>query len=150
LVGVVVASIGADGSCHLSESFDGNDALWPTLEAWASDWFTEWRGKGPERPASEFISAACSDAVAGVVDALIVLAEKANGDAELLSWVGAGPLEDLVSHYGHATAVVDDVERAARQSTSVRAALQNVWLGNEVPPDARSRLVKLGATSLTP
>lgn len=57
---------------------------------------------------------------------MIVSAEAAGGDAELLGWVGAAPLEDLVSHSGNGLGVLAEVERAARQNSACRTALANV------------------------
>lgn len=114
---------------------------------WAADWFAEWRS-GERGEACEFIQAACDDAIPGVVDALIVLADAAEGDAELLGWVGAGPVEDLVSHSGNGARVLPEVDRAARQSPAFRAALRNVWLGADVSEPVKSRLVEFGARVL--
>ena len=133
-----------DGSCRLTDALMGTEAAWPTVEQWADDWFIEWRSERHDQ-ASEFIDAACEAAVPGVVDALIVLAEKARGDPDLLGWVGAGPLEDLVSHTGNGLVVLPEVDRAARQNPAFRAALRTVWLGVDIPEEVRTRLAELGA-----
>lgn len=138
------ATFGTDGSCRLTDAAEETESSWSTVEEWATAWFAEQRSE-KWAGACEFINVACDDAVPGVVDALIVLAETADGDAELLSWVGAGPLEDLVSHSGNGLRVLTDVDRAARQNPAFRNALSNVWLGKDVPEVARKRLAELGA-----
>jgi hypothetical protein len=66
----------------------------------------------------------------------------------LLGWVGAGPLEDLVSHSGNGLRVLAEVDQAARQSVAFGAALRNVWLGTDVAALVRLRLAELGARTL--
>lgn len=141
------ATFGIDGSCRLTSALLGTDSSWVTVEQWAVAMLDEWRAK-KYLEAHEFIDAACQDAVPGVVDALIVLAETADGDADLLGLVGAGPLEDLVSHSGNGLRVLPDVDRAARQNPAFRAALTRVWLGPDVPEAVRTRLGELGAQVL--
>jgi hypothetical protein len=141
-----LASFRPDGSCRLTDEIDGTEIVWESVARWAVDWFAEWRAKD-HGDACDFIGAACDDAVAGVVDALVVLAETAVGDDEL-AWVGAGPLEDLMSHSGNGLRVLVDVDRAARQNVAFRAALGNTWLGDDVPPAVRERLAVLGAQAL--
>ena len=118
-----------------------------SVERWAADWFAEWRAED-HGDASDFIQSACKDAVPGVVGALIVLAEAAGGDEELFGWVGAGPLEDLVSPSGNGLRVLAEVDQAARQSVAFGAALRNVWLGTDVAALVRLRLAELGARTL--
>jgi len=133
-----------DGSCRWTED---TEIIWGSVREWALDWFAEWRG-GEYGNACEFMRAACENAIPGVVDALIVLAETADGDADLLGWVGAGPLEDLVSHSGNGLQVLAEVDRAARQNPAFRRALGNVWLGSDVPAPVKARLAELGAGDL--
>jgi hypothetical protein len=130
------------------DAVEGTEFTWVSVEAWAADWFSEW-GAGDRGEACEFIHVACDEAVPGVVDALIVLAEIADGDEVRLGWVGAGPLEDLVSHSGNGLRVLAEVDRAARQNIAFRAALRNVWLGEDVPEPVRTRLGELGARVVT-
>jgi hypothetical protein len=142
------ASFGADGSCRLTNDVLGTEAAWTSVEEWAAAWFAEWRGN-EHGAACDFIDAAGDDAVPGVVEALVVLAESAGGDEQVLSWIGAGPLENLVSHSGNGLLVLADVDRAARQNIAFRAALRTVWLGSDVPEPVRVRLTELGATDLS-
>jgi len=132
----------------LSDETDGTELVWESVSQWAAEWFPEWRATSTATLATSFIRAACDDAVAGVVDdALVMLAETADGDEEL-AWVGAGPLEDLVSHSGNGLRVLADVERAARQNAAFRAALNNTCLGSDVSDVVRGRLAGLGARVL--
>ena len=103
----------------------------------------EWKAN-EHGDASEFIHDACRRALPGVVGALVVLAELADRDDQLVSWVGAGPLEDLISHDGHGAAVLDEVERSARQNAAFRAALGHVWLTAEASKAVQSRLAIFG------
>jgi hypothetical protein len=146
------ASFLADGSCRFRDAFEGTERTWPTVAAWASEWLSE-KQAGEYEGASEFLEAACDDAVPGVVHALVVLAEQAasaDGGADLIGWVGAGPLEDLVSHSGNGLRVLDEVERAARQHAAFRAALSRVLLGADVPQPVMTRLAQLGALGTEP
>lgn len=138
-----------DGSCHLVDELEGTQRTWPSVAAWASDWFSEWR-TGEHGEASELIGAACDDAAPGVVGALVVLAEAADGDADLISWVGAGPVEDLLSHSGNGLRVLDEVDGAARRHPAFRAALRTVVLGDDVPEPVRTRLAELAAAGPHP
>ena len=140
-------SFNSDRSCALIDEIDGTQVAWATVEKWAADWFAELDAKR-WGAAHDFIHLACSNAVAGVVDALVVLAEVADGHRVRLGSVGAGPLEDLVSHSGIGLQVLPEVERAARQSAAFRVALGSVWVSLDVPGPVRERLAELGATKL--
>jgi hypothetical protein len=142
------ASFGPDGSCHLIYPIEGTEVRWPSVAAWASDWISEWR-TGEYGEANDFIHEACDDAVPGVVDALVVLAEAVDGDADVLGLVGAGPLEDLVSHSGNGLRVLDEVDRAAQHHPALRAALRAVVLGEDVPQPVLTRLAELTALGPT-
>ena len=156
------ARFDADGTCRLVDDVLGTEVVWLSVEKWASDWFDEHRA-GDFGAACGFIQAACDyaargdagrgdaacgDAVPSVVEALIVLAEAAGVDADLLSIVGAGPIEDLVSHSGNGGQVLPEVDRAARQNMAFRAALRYVWVGADLPTRVRARLVELGARAV--
>ncbi|NEN51854.1 hypothetical protein G3R41_13065 [Modestobacter muralis] len=121
-----------DGSCRLIDRFERTEIRWPSVEAWAADWATEWRSH-EWGGATDFMHVACDDRTPGVVEALVVLAESAAGDADLLAMIGAGPMEHLLSHSGHGLAVLPDADRAARRSQAFRTALGSVLLGSGVP-----------------
>ena len=117
------------------------------MTAWSSDWLSEWRA-GELGAAAEFLETACEDAVPGVVDALVALAEQASSAVDgdrLIGLIGAGPLENLVSHTGNGLRVLDEVTQAAERSAAFRAALSRVALGADVPEPGQVRLTQGGA-----
>ena len=67
-----------DGSCRLIDIFEHTERSWETVEVWAADWSAERRSGefGEFGDANEFIDLTCYDAVPGVVDALVALAER--------------------------------------------------------------------------
>jgi len=83
-----------------------------------------------------------SDHPESAVDVLVTLAEAAPDDAALAS-LGAGPVEALL-HPSVSTAVVDRVERAARQSETFRKALRCAWFDDHVPSEVATRLRRFG------
>lgn len=128
-----------DGSCRLTDNVEGWEFTWPSLSALAADWLAEWQTNEYGR-ACDFIDTACQDAVPGVVDALIVLAEVADREAHKTSWVGAGPLEHLLSHSGKGLRVVGEVALAAGRRPAFRDALDFVIL----PQEVEAKLAGLG------
>ncbi|GAB7007214.1 hypothetical protein JCM18899A_46890 [Nocardioides sp. AN3] len=145
---VVSAQYMSDGCCELVD-FYGVTTRWSTAVEWADAWLDEWRGD-EHGPACEFIGEMIDRAIDGVVAVLTVLAERAAASGEdELGWVGAGPLEDLLSHSGNGATVLGEVERVARHHATFKGALGDVWLGIEVDTEVRSRLVPLGARDLT-
>lgn len=144
---VMSAMYTSDGACQLVD-FYGTTTTWSTAVEWADAWLDEWRSD-EHGPACEFIDEMTDRATHGVVAVLMVLAARAMPVAEEVSWVGAGPLEHLLSHSGHGAEILDEVERAALHQPAFKAALSNVWLGGDVDAEVRSRLVALGARDLT-
>lgn len=140
------ARILPDGTYEV-RNIDGLVTRWSEPTAWADDWLREWRSDSTG-PASEFLFDATRDAMRGVVEVLVALATAAAWLPEQLGWVGAGPLEDLVSHEGHAATVMSEVESAAQASTPFRSALAHVVLGPDIDSESRARLVALGARNL--
>ena len=142
---VYEAHLHPDGSCDVYDTIEERrSGAWPSVRAWADTWLEEWRAS-QSGPAGHFISALTDAASPGVVEVLVVLAEAAGGDEEMLGWVGAGPIEDLVSHSGNGAGVLAEVDRAARQEPAFRAALSGAWLNAAVPDDVRDRLAQFGA-----
>lgn len=134
------ASFEPDGSCRWVDTAEDRQRTWPSLSAWADDWFAEWR-TSDYGDASDFIHTACDDAVPGVVDALVALAQAADGHPTLIAWVGAGPLEDLLTcATDDAPRVVQEVAEAAQQSPALREALNAAVL----TPEVKARLSELG------
>jgi hypothetical protein len=62
---------------------------------------------------------------------------------EELSFIGAGPLENLL--YGRGDMIIDEVERLARQDPKFRRALQGVYNESESPGDVHDRVNKAAA-----
>lgn len=137
------AVLAADGTCWLYDEFEETRvAKWPSLAAWAAAWIDEWSSDRFDL-ASAFAHAMTEQPAEWVIDALVLLSEMATLDQR--GWVGAGPLEDLLSHSGNGATVLDEVEHVARQRPAFRTALSNVWLTEDVPEEARHRLAELDA-----
>ncbi len=137
------AYLEADGTCWLYDEFEETRvAEWPSLAAWAAGWIDEW-SSGSFDVASDFAHAMTEQPREWAVDALVLLSEMATPAQR--GWVGAGPLEDLLSHSDNGATVLDEVEHVARQRPAFRTALSNVWLGEDVPEEVRRRLAELDA-----
>jgi Family of unknown function (DUF6869) len=59
-------------------------------------------------------------------------------DDDILAYVAAGPLEDILVHHPHA--FIDRVEALARQDAHFRRTVSGVWAWNSLPPEIRRRL----------
>jgi len=57
---------------------------------------------------------------------------------DVLAYVAAGPLEDLLVHHPHA--FIDRVESLAKEEAQFRRAVSGVWGWNSIPDDVRKRL----------
>jgi len=64
---------------------------------------------------------------------------------EALSYVAAGPLEDLL--YGRGEQYIEEVERLARQDSKFRRALSSVYNDSVSPGDVHDRVVKAAAAT---
>jgi hypothetical protein len=62
-------------------------------------------------------------------------------DEDLLAYVAAGPLEDLLVRYPHE--FIDRIEALAKADPHFRRAVSGVWGWNAIPADVRQRLDKL-------
>jgi hypothetical protein len=139
------AILEADGSCSFFDRFEEQTtATWPSLAAWAVDWISEWK-INRFGPASDFAHAMTEEPADFAVAALVVLAASAEDNDDNLGMIGAGPLEDLLSHSGHGALMLESVAAAARQEPAFRKALTNVWLSKDVPENVRLQLGTLGA-----
>ena len=136
-----------NGSLELIDVL-GTRTRWRSAEIWADEWLTEWSHQ-QHGPASEFIDEMTRTNQRGVIRMLALLAVRASAVPEELAWVGAGPLEDLVSHDGHGATIIDEVERVASRVPAFKAAVANVWVGERVEAGVRQRLVALGARDVT-
>lgn len=59
-------------------------------------------------------------------------------DEDILAYVAAGPLEDLLAVHGHA--FIDRIEMLAQSDGHFRRAVSGVWGWNRIPLDVRARL----------
>lgn len=62
---------------------------------------------------------------------------------EALSYIAAGPLEDLL--YARGKQYIDEVERLARQDPKFRLALRSVYNESESPGGVHDRVIKAAA-----
>ncbi|MEO5710208.1 MAG: DUF6869 domain-containing protein [Nocardioidaceae bacterium] len=79
----------------------------------------------------------------GGAEAVALIAElmRSAPDADALVLVGAGPLEDLLHEHG--AAVIEEVERLARQEPAFAESLRSVWLEHgALPLDVEVRLAR--------
>jgi hypothetical protein len=60
---------------------------------------------------------------------------------DILAYVAAGPLEDLLVNHPHA--FIDRVEALAKQDAHFRRAVSGVWGSNSMPAEIRRRLDEL-------
>ena len=140
-----------DGGTFRYTGFDDTVAVWAGADAVAQDW---WSDSPLRRPCGEWlkqvqslVSELSETGHPSTIDIIQALVDQAQSDNEL-DFVGAGPLEDLLSHNGHALAFADEVEKRARQQPRFRLALAGVWLSSDVPSEVRDRLGRLGAKIL--
>ena len=87
----------------------------------------------------------------GGAEAVALIAEllQSAADADAVVLVGSGPLEDLLHEHG--AAVIEEVERLARQEPAFAEALRSVWLEHRaLPPSVEARLARwVQVTGLT-
>jgi hypothetical protein len=122
----------------------GTPYEWASLQDLAADYWRWQRLPRQEQEDDRMAAWSCVDdlmdrpapVALDVIEALLILAKS---DQERCD-VGAGPLEDLLSHRGHGERFVDEVERRARNSPGLRDALSCLYLGHRVPADVRERL----------
>lgn len=68
----------------------------------------------------------------------LVLALVRRTPDDLIDYVAAGPVEDVLSYHG--PKVVDRILAEARQNTRMRAALRSVWGESRMDPDVWRRV----------
>lgn len=79
----------------------------------------------------------------------VVLALVTMADEETLGYIGAGPLEDLISHFG--SELVDRIEERGRQDPKFRFCLGAVWLSQgDLPPTVLDRVVQASGGKIKP
>ena len=91
------------------------DAWWAERRDFAQSDTADPNAPLPDDPAQDQVFEWVVSGSPLALEAIVVLVNAAESVAELLT-VGAGPLEDLLSHHGHAEAFVEDVEIRARRS----------------------------------
>lgn len=84
---------------------------------------------------------ATSAEIASALDVIERLVTRASGDAKLLAYVGAGPLEDLLRR--HAESVSDRLVQRTKSDPDFREAMKNVWGWEDVPNVVQERLLPL-------
>ena len=62
-------------------------------------------------------------------------------DEDILAYVAAGPLEDLLARHPHT--FIDRVEELAQNDAHFRRTVSGVWGWERIPEDVRTRLDKL-------
>ena len=103
-------------------------------DAWAFDEMLERVGLNSAEP----------DDAWSVVLALVTMA-----DDESLGYIGAGPLESLVHHFG--AQLVERIEERARQDPRFRICLGAVWLSEGgLPPEVQDRVVRASGGRIKP
>ena len=65
---------------------------------------------------------------------------EASSTPEILSYVAAGPLEDLLNAHGQQ--FIDEVEILSRRNPKFREALRGVWLSSAASSEFRARFIK--------
>lgn len=144
-MGLIEARVREDGSCELYDLQDRTSvAEWSSVAEWAQAWINEWRTEDFD-VASEFAHAVTEEGGPHAIEVLLTLARATDGDVGDLGLVGAGPLEDLISHEGHGLRLLDEIETAARREPLFARAMTSVWLAADVPETVRRRLAIFGA-----
>jgi hypothetical protein len=77
-----------------------------------------------------------------MIAVLVAIADAAPDDAAL-SYLGAGPVEELIVHHG-SVAVIDRIEGAARRHEKFRKAVRCAWFDDDVPRTVSARLRRFG------
>jgi hypothetical protein len=87
----------------------------------------------------EAVQTTISEHPAEAVELIADLVRSAVSDDDLV-YVGAGPLEGLVSQHG--STVVERIDELARQDSRFRRAVNAMWLSDAVPVTVRDRLAR--------
>lgn len=133
---------------------DGERHSWRSWAEFAEHWWTAWsagqpRAEDQRSPAWDHLYEITAHGRPEWLHALQALVDAAPDD-DGLALVGAGPLEDLLSHDRgddrRHVEFADELERRARQQPRWRAAVAGLWLGDDVPLEVRRRLMRCGAT----
>jgi hypothetical protein len=135
------------GAFHYRD-YDDSEVVWPDSSDVARDWWADSRNKGAwQTKAHDLVSGLFAEGRSAAIDVIQSMVDLAASEDEL-NFVGAGPIETLMSHDGHGASFVDEVERRARQQPRFRLAVAGLWLGINVPENVRARLAVFGATTV--
>jgi hypothetical protein len=142
------ARVDSDGAFHYVDLGAG-ESVWVDAAEVARDWWADSIVRGGELAtnAHDLLSELSGEGHPATVDILQALVDEAATDDEL-GFIGAGPLEDLLSHDGHGLRFVDEVAKRARQQPRFRLAVASLWLSDDVPAVVRDRLEPFGATTI--
>jgi hypothetical protein len=136
---------------------------WSSVDPWVADWWAAQREsraasiaeqagqagvRWPDSPAQEFLTDMWLDRDPRIVAFVEALAEAAESDQDF-SDLGAGEIESVLCDDDTGRAFIDEAERAARRSPDFARTLTWMWVGGDVEPSLRARLLALGAIDLT-
>lgn len=135
---------------------------WESVDAWVSDWWAEHRAREkatraedegrtdvpwPDCPAADLLSNMVDERDPRTVSFIVALADAATSEQDS-SDLGADDIETLLCHHDDGIRFIDEVEGVARSSAMFARALSYIWVGRDVDPAVRSRLIALGAIDL--
>jgi hypothetical protein len=107
-------------------------------EGFLKDWFVEW---APDTPiygwATELLVHLIDDEPDMAWDLILGLVERAP-DVDALSWVAAGPLEDLLCHHG--VEFIDRAEARAASNIRFKQCLAGVSDSNRMDSEVYARI----------
>ncbi len=132
---------------------DAIETTWPDEAAWAHAWWAEHHESRTSRTypvspsATGLMDTLVDNRDVRTVDLIVVLAETA-ATTDDLGHLGAGVMEDLLTHQSTTEAVLVRAEEWWRRSPRFRAALLSMWVGHPVTPGIRDRLLALGAIDI--
>jgi hypothetical protein len=128
---------------------EASDPTWPEVRVafWRNYHSLVRRADPPRRDeaqdpdfwAWEYVDNLCESGDRAAVDRLVDLADNA-ADGEEIAYLGAGPVEDLVS--AHGATMIDAIEEAARRSPNFLGALNGMSV-DLIPESIRERLLPL-------
>lgn len=91
--------------------------------------------------AQELIQNAVMNGDVGVLHYLVRLAETA-ADERAAGFLGAGPIEDLISHCGHGNEFAARIVELARSNEPFRKALSTMWLRPTTPNAEATQILR--------
>lgn len=153
---------GVDETALTWQDFDDQTHFWPSVDAWVGDWWAAEREasaayqaeragqtgvRWPDAPSHALLGYLERERDPRVVALIAALAEVAETEQDF-SDLGAGDIEDLLCHSGMGGQFIDEVELVARRSPAFARTLTWMWVGSDIEPSLRARLLALGAIDL--